>query len=384
MKYLLKLIVINVAIFFSILGFILFAPPLAYFLFNFSKKIFFLEDSIYLDNRFLLPNYEKYEWAKEYFLEDSRLMTSYKDYIIWQFDDYNGNQINIKNGERRTINSKKLNKKTSVSFYGGSAIFGTGSNDSNTIPSLFSKKSNYYVNNYGNLNYVARQSYEKLFNKYSLDLDEENIIIFYDGVNDIDNFCRADISEGLNQTSLESLMQDQFDLKTRPSEKYSFKQMFFQISSLIQSLKRRYLNLTFDLSEETNFLYYNCHIDKKKAENIAKNLVNIWEKASLLASSNNDIFIAILQPNIFIGNSKIDHLDLGAKNLIELRKQFLTVYPLIIKHVKNKNINFYNFTNVFNDYNDDYIYIDYCHVSPNGNFIVAEELVAKINNLKLN
>ena len=64
MKYLLKLIVINVAIFFSILGFILFAPPLAYFLFNFSKKIF-LEDSIYLDNRFLLPNYEKYEWAKE-------------------------------------------------------------------------------------------------------------------------------------------------------------------------------------------------------------------------------------------------------------------------------------------------------------------------------
>ena len=71
--------------------------------------------------------------------------------------------------------------------------------------------------------------------------------------------------------------------------------------------------------DERNFLYYDCHKDEKKAESVAKNLVNIWKKAALLASANNDIFIAILQPNLFIGNSKKDHLELGTKSLIELR-----------------------------------------------------------------
>jgi len=382
MKKILKVIIINLVIFFSILGFVLLIPPLSYFLYNSSQKLFLSDDINLEDKRFTLPNYREYKWAKEYFVEENNLMTSYQDYTIWKFDDYEGRYINIINGKRKTINLENANKDTFISFFGGSTIFGTGADDSNTIPSLFAKKSNYYTNNYGNLNYVSRQSYEKLFNLYNTESNINNLIIFYDGINDVTNFCRSELGNDLNKTVLEKLIQDEMDLKTRPEEKYSFKQTFFQISHFIKSLNRRYQNLNYDINNESQSLYYDCHENETKAINVAKNLVNLWKKADLLASAHDDTFVAILQPVIFLGNSKSDHLNLATNDLIELRKQFLAVYPLILKYVKDENINFYNFTNVFNEYDDTHIYIDYCHVSPNGNYIVVDELIDKISNLK--
>ena len=67
---------------------------------------------------------------------------------------------------------------------------------------------------------------------------------------------------------------------------------------------------------------------------------------------------------------KKEHLSLVAPEIIG--QQYKAVYPLIIKELEKKDLKYYNLLNVFDL--DEWIYIDFVHVSPNGNKIIAENI----------
>jgi poly-D-alanine transfer protein DltD len=104
-----------------------------------------------------------------------------------------------------------------------------------------------------------------------------------------------------------------------------------------------------------------------------------WEMAHEIVSNRNGEFLAFLQPAAFIGNPKTDHLTLDE----ELGKNFQAIYDRLKQKVAERNHPWIiDLTDKFDG--DKYIYIDFCHVSPNGNEIIAKEIAGAVNNINKN
>jgi hypothetical protein len=82
----------------------------------------------------------------------------------------------------------------------------------------------------------------------------------------------------------------------------------------------------------------------------------------------------VLQPIAFVGSPNTSHLKLGQ----EMDKNVQLVYEAFAKRIREEDLKWvYLMTDAFDG--EEFIYIDFCHVSPNGNIIIAdriEELIA--------
>ena len=367
-----KIIFTNIFITFSLLGMLLLAPPIAYLfysqLFNSQTK------NSSQDTRATLDLYSGFEWASTHFNEFSILNTTYFDYITWRRDDFEGDTITIVNGLRATYEPTNLNSNADeYFFFGGSTTWGTGVNDENTYPSIFAKRLSTHVNNFGETGYIARQSLALLTNyfvdKSLSDLSGQHIV-FYDGVNDVAHRCRSEIS-GLGNVREQQI---QSVLSSITNEKYSFGKLFEQLTQFLQAVTRRLGMVSASTIASEN---YACSSDPKRAEEIAKTLVETWQVASDLVIKRGGKFTAILQPVAFIGSANIGYLELTSANDTALSMQYETVYPLIRQFAAAANIDFVDLSSVYDDCNN--CYIDFCHVGPQGHQILVDNLVNSIN-----
>jgi hypothetical protein len=88
-------------------------------------------------------------------------------------------------------------------------------------------------------------------------------------------------------------------------------------------------------------------------------------------------FMPILQPVIYLSDTNKDHLKLSEA----LKWQYDTLYPLIID-LMNREFpqlagNFLDLRDALD--RDEYFYIDWCHLSPNGNQLVAARISDGVN-----
>ena len=98
-----KLVFFNLIVFFALIGFIFLIPPSTYLIYSKINNLLNLSSVNATSHLAKLPNYNNFFWAEDYYKEESRLTSSYHDYLIWRFDDFNGNHINIINGIRKTF-----------------------------------------------------------------------------------------------------------------------------------------------------------------------------------------------------------------------------------------------------------------------------------------
>tara|TARA_B100000767_G_scaffold11815_1_gene11443 strand:- start:266 stop:1105 length:840 start_codon:yes stop_codon:yes gene_type:complete len=258
-------------------------------------------------------------------------------------------------------------------FFGGSTTWGTGVDDENTYPSIFSERLNTRVTNFGETGYIARQSLSLLANyfvdKSLTDLSGQHIV-FYGGANDVAHRCRSEIS-GLG-TGREQQIQSM--LFSESYERYSFAKLFEQLTQFLQAVTRK---LGIDEAQTIALENYACASDPRRAEEIARTLVETWQVASDLVTNRGGKFTAILQPVAFIGNANIDYLELTSANSSVLSMQYETVYPLIRQFAADANINFVDLTSAYDNCNN--CYIDFCHVGPQAHQILVDNLVNSIN-----
>ena len=367
-----KILFANIFITFSLLGMLLLAPPIAYSLYSLSLSN--QTENSSQDTRARLDLYDGIEWASTHFDEFSTLYTTYFDYITWRRDDFEGKTINISDGLRETYEPTNPNiNADKYLFFGGSTTWGTGVNDDNTYPSIFADRLNTSVTNFGETGYIARQSLSLLTN-YSInnslmDLSRKHIV-FYDGVNDVSERCRSEIS-GLG-TGQEQQMQSM--LSTKSDEKYSFAKLFEQLTQFLQVVTRK-LGMVEALSTASE--NYTCSSDPRRAEEIARTLVETWQVASDFVKNRGGKFTAILQPVAFIGSANIEYLELNKANDTALSMQYQTVYPLIRQFAADANIDFVDLTTAYDSCNN--CYIDFCHVGPQAHQILVDNLVNSIN-----
>lgn len=314
--------------------------------------------------------------------EFSQLETEYKPFIGWSRKPIKKKFTNIdSSGNRATVN-QNINSDRVIRFFGGSTMWGTGVDDFNTIPSLFDKCSNKNeIINHGESGFNARQNLEVLINliqknKYT------DIAVFYDGVNDVEHLCRKQIiipghgREVQMRNELSTINSTQSYFKGKDSifglSKNLISKLFFKNTvRLIQKVFGKFTKV-----EQVS--PYCCHSNPKRAQAVAMNLLNSWRITHQLASANNIKFIAILQPNAFLGNVKKDYLHLEQKEPLGIN--FSEVYKILRKEIVAYDW-IYDFTEIFDNENKA-LYFDFCHVNEYGNELIAAHICKVINELE--
>lgn len=132
------------------------------------------------------PIFAGYDGYAQYFKEAAEGKMLVKPYYHWRRGAFNGEQITVdENSIRKTIKSPKPGAKK-VFMFGGSTMWGTGSPNQYTIASFLQKKlgDEYDVYNFGETAFVSVQELNLLLEVLAKGF-KPDIVIFYDGVNDI-------------------------------------------------------------------------------------------------------------------------------------------------------------------------------------------------------
>jgi len=125
----------------------------------------------------------------------------------------------------------------------------------------------------------------------------------------------------------------------------------------------------------------------QRTDIVAKAMLDSWLEMMILSGRNGAQFLAILQPNAAVGKSNIDYLKFD-----EYQGLLMSTYDQLYKRVrkllkedkkyKELSNHVLDLTNSFDG--EEKYYIDWCHVTPNGNQVIANQIMEKIkqNNIK--
>lgn len=343
MRRLLRLAAVNLAVLCTLLVLLAVGLPLA-------RDFFDLFGSDRADRDSALPNYVASPWAETHFREIAELRTEYFSYVAWRRGLFAGETVTIEGPfhERRTPQPPGA-AAPSVFFFGGSTMWGTGSRDQETIPALYAAATGRMARNFGESGYVAHQNLEMLL--WLLQVGERpDIVVFYDGVNDVVQKCRAGAP----------LFADGQRDRIRARLRFEQGSPGYYFAPLLAWLA--------ETAGEEPAGGSDCAGDPARARAVAEALLRDWETARLVAEGNGIRFHAVLQPVLYFSETRSDHLRAEDE---ERRRQYEAVYPLLRTLAAERG--FTDFTAVLDL--DEYLYIDFCHLSPNGNALVAAALV---------
>ena len=319
----------------------------------------------------LLPNYQGAEWARQHFTEYYHLgEAEYVAYYGWRRQPYAGQTINLdQRGLRRTYRPENVTPARTIAFFGGSTTWGTGADDARTIPSEFVKLNPDYAGyNFGETGYVAHQSLNVFLERY-FEGFRPDVVVFYDGVNDVWNKCRQEMGpySHSREVKIRSALRE-----SGSGSGESFWLTVLPIRNFVEKAIRVFGN-----EKRAEASYYDCHENPEKAQQVARVLLSDWLIVKNLVESYGGTFVPILQPVIYFSDTRTDHLKLSES----LKWQYETLYPLIVDMLHREfpelAANFLDLRHALD--RDEYFYIDWCHLSPNGNQLVAARISDGVN-----
>lgn len=316
------------------------------------------------DPRISLGVFHDKKEAVQIFDDFYRFEFAYSPFLGWVAKPFHSKTINIAENHLRITPNAQENPKKVIHLFGGSTMWGTGVKDDETIPGFLQKLSptNKFIN-HGLSGYVSRQSLESLINIIN---DKERIdgVIFYEGVNDVVVLCRSDVSlnghgqENISRQSIESYQNKKW-LKTIFAE------------PVIEVFRKKIWN------HSETVIGSRCKNDPDYAEKVANTLLNNWINANAVLSARKIPFMAILQPV-----SVYNHPNIQELKVEEFRQDYQTVYPLIQAKIKKHNFPWIaDMTNIFDI--EVPVYMDWAHVTKDGNKIAAEKMYNLLINKKI-
>ena len=132
----------------------------------------------------------EYDSVQLYREQESSDEKAYAQYVVWKHRPYTGELLNVdEEGNRVTQFNSADEGALEIWMFGGSALFGIGASDGETIPSHMAKLANQdlgvalRVRNFGQEGYVSTQEVVALMRELQT-RKAPDIVIFYDGFND--------------------------------------------------------------------------------------------------------------------------------------------------------------------------------------------------------
>lgn len=322
-----------------------------------------------VDRRVELVNYKDVPWAEQHFREVLELKTDFLGYVGWRLKPYAGKTINIDKAQqiRVTPPIPGVLATPATFFFGGSTMLGMGAPDDMTIPAYYQGLSRETAVNYGVSAWAAHQSVNQLMQVMTSGM-RPTTVVFYDGVNEIANKCRRE--NNFYSYSNERSIRDALEYQPTDLGYY-----WRPVKTATKSAARWLFG---EGGKRDAKKFYDCDTDPKKADLVATALLDDWVTAKYVAESHGAHFFAFLQPVAFLSpKTRWSHSEPNAadERYAELSKQFETVYPLIKAKMQERKIGI-DISGIL-DRDEDY-FIDFCHVSPNANKIIAEAMKTAI------
>lgn len=359
---------INIVILLSIL---FFANALSYGILLIYQLIAYQVAASHKESKSKLPNYQDDpDLAKVHFQEFVRLPAQYEPFVGWSRKPFEGKTITVDlNGDRihtnQTLDGLE-NGATSVHFFGGSTMWGTGANDEETIPATFNLETGVPTYNLGESGFNSRQSLARLIQLVTIHDEPVNSAVFYDGVNEVLSLCRSEHQVGDHIRTYQMRKMVNENANARPLSEFSRYLDF----AFIRGTKLLVFGISQTFSDNQR---WDCDSQPEKAREVAESLVETWEIAHYISEKKGITFIAILQPVAFFEEPRLDHLSHIKKEDNPLAEQFKAVYPLVQELMQERQHDWIkDYTEIFST--DEYIYIDFCHVSAFGNSLVARQI----------
>ncbi len=321
-----------------------------------------------VDARFKSPVYDNDPDRIAYWTEfNTAWGDHFEPYIHWNRDEFSGRFINVdSDGVRRTVKSAPPESSQKIFMFGGSTMWGTGAPDGQTIPSYVQAMlgAGADVYNYGESAYVSAQELNALLLLLAQG-HVPDVVVFYDGVND-----------GYAGAYSPAIPRDPHNLRLRDSVK---KPIVLEIIS--RSNYKKLFNL---FAGKGKFGAW----DEKIAPLIPQNSVGVVDayeahirQVKALATEYGFEAYFFWQPNLFsltrgpLTSYEQMTIDGESPTLVSSQK---AVYEVAKKRFSNRrHENIFFLGNAFDEVQDP-IYIDWHHVGPNGNEIIAQAMVRSL------
>ena len=282
--------------------------------------------------------------------------------------------IKSKNGPwiRNTINFNNQSSEDNIWFFGGSTMYDGVLSDKDTIPSLVSKKlslkkKNFYIENFGIGGLDLHYEVNNFFNLLRFSKNKPEIVVFYDGYNDIFNKLKYNGEFFLFNFS-QNLMYDQ----------NNFQKTLYFFSEFVSDYSVIFKNTLGKKIRKFNIERLRQNKKEFTIDEISDDFINSIKIANDLAKNYKIDVYFFLQPAPFsrknpVGIEKKYH-NLEEANLAR------EIYKNILSKINQEN--FYDISNIFDDYSEQFFY-DYAHLSRKGNLVIAEKIFEILNkNLK--
>jgi hypothetical protein len=302
-----------------------------------------------INNKANVASLSDRDLARLVYREKKQLKTRYEPYLGWSRRPFSGETTTVNREGDRTHPLVSATPTKHARFFGGSTIWGSGVDDSNTIPAHFNALfPDYHVHNHGEAGFVSRQGLARLVNLVNQGAPMD-LVVFYDGCNDSRSLCRADVA--INGHREQAKMSRKLEHGW-----HTLNHLIGSIQNLIREIKK---------GERPPS---KCLEDPNYARRVASTMVNNWRIAKLVAELGGAEFHAVLQPVAELGSPNLEYMTPGGGST-----EFRVVYQFVWEIVRREKIAWiHDFTDAFDV--DEYIYIDGCHVNGYGNHIIAEKL----------
>jgi lysophospholipase L1-like esterase len=343
-----------------------------------------------LNFRMKADTYSDPSWAARYYKEldevEKTRTLRWKSYVYWRRIPRRGEFINItSDGLRKTSSltaSEGSNSTMKIFMFGGSTMWGLGSGDDFTIPSIFAREAknkgiDCEVVNFGQYAYVSTQGVIELM----MQLQKGNIpdaVIFYDGVNDTFGAFQLGVP-GLPHDEI--YREKEFGLLKRSELKT------FAVQSAIKELSTmRFLNgalkkfgLRRDDIQSIPLEYEKPVSDKKTlARGVAETYLNNIKLVQALSESYGFKYIFYWQPVIYLKQHLTEYecksLELDV-NYPGLKEFYVDTYDQVRQRAADlkDNIAFHDISSIFSGIREP-IYADFNHMGDKGNYLIAQRM----------
>jgi lysophospholipase L1-like esterase len=339
------------------------------------------------DYRFKADTFAGASWAPQYYKEYQELgLPMWKPYVYWGRRPYQGSVININSdGIRKTYTDADAVASSSaikVFMFGGSTMWGAAARDDFTIPSLFAKEIKSKgltckVTNFGQSGHVSTQEVIELL----LLLQSGNIpdaVIFYDGVND--TFAAF-------QHNVAGVPQNEFnrEIEFNLLQKKEISSLAVQ-DAIKQFTLMRFLNGILDRvgvqknSPPFKPLELAKPISDKKL--LAQAVVDMYASNIRLINALSESYgfkcLFYWQPVVYQKQHLTDYERYAIQleyNFPGMKEFYEESYASLNKRAESlgKEVAFHDISSIFNEVREP-LYIDYCHVSENGNGQIAKKM----------
>lgn len=335
------------------------------------------------DPRSASPLYPDQAFAQRHFRELFAMGFRYAPFVGWSRNAFAGETITINAAGDREHPATTETPRLTIRFFGGSALWGTGAEDGATIPALFNAAApDHRVLNHGESGFTSRQNLARLVNlaNQGAALD---LVVFYDGANDADILCRADVS--LNGHARETKIGRALELPGATSDNAIVARLEGAHLGriFVASAARMALAVQGALADEPSTpelrALSRCRGEDDYAERVAATLLGNWGLARTIVESRGGRFLAVLQPVAQVGKPRLDHLD-EALSKRHAPDDYRRVYRALAARLEGGDLPWVLDLSAAFD-GDERFYIDQFHVTERGNRVVAARIKARLEEL---